>query len=160
MICVTSECHTRWIRLNCTVTHLYKIKLFSYPRMRLSLLTSLYRIMYNDNSITMIDMAPSHRNGKLCVNLHMHMPAFVYLRRYVWNTVNESGRHENFLAPHCIRNKMYRIVSKQGKYMVCKSFHRPSNIAEIGSPSSICRPAWSWNLVDDPKNNRKPFTCS
>ena len=105
-------------------------------------------------------MAPSRYIQKVCVNLQMHTPVFVYSRKYVWNTVNESGREENFLAPPVSGTKYVALVSKQYKYEGFEFFNRPSNVAQIGFKSSIFRPAWRWNLMDDPNNNRKRLTFS
>ena len=44
--------------------------------------------------------------------------------------------------------------AKQGKSEGFDSCDRPSNLTLIGFKSSIFRPVWPWNLMDDPKNNR------
>ena len=48
---------------------------------------------------------------------------------------------------------------KQGKSEGFDSCDRPSNLTQIGFKSSIFQTLWSWNLMDDPKNNRAPLLC-
>ena len=48
---------------------------------------------------------------------------------------------------------------KQGKSEGFDSCDRPSNLTQIGLKLSIFQTLWSWNLMDDPKNNRAPLLC-